>query len=164
MRYLASSLLLLLVLAASQPAAAQGYRAREGVEAGQVQSLDRILSTIRRSRPGQLSDVQGPFGPSGEPRYRIKWLTPDGRVLWLDTDARTGQVLGVQGDERPRPGPAPTARQRDFRQNEPPRDAAPAVRNRDDDRGARGRNFDFGNRPGFDRRELPAGRNRRNRN
>jgi hypothetical protein len=45
--------------------------------------------------------VQGPnMGPQGEPHYRLKWLTPDGRVLWLDTDARTGRVLGVEGDDR----------------------------------------------------------------
>ncbi len=79
----------------------QPYRARQGVESGQVRSLDQILNGIRRQRPGNLADVQGPIpSPAGEPRYRLKWVTPDGRVLWLDTDARTGRVLGVEGDDR----------------------------------------------------------------
>jgi hypothetical protein len=86
---------------------AQPYRAREGVQSGQVRSLDQILNGIRRQRPGSLADVQGP-NPSaaGGSRYRLKWVTPDGRVLWLDTDAQTGRVLGVEGEDRRGP-PAP---------------------------------------------------------
>jgi hypothetical protein len=97
--------MLLAFLAIGREAEAQpSFRAREGVAAGRVQALDRILEAIRRNHPGQLSDVQGPDpGPAGEPHYHIKWLTPDGRVLWLDTDARTGQVLGVQGGPQEAP-------------------------------------------------------------
>ena len=113
MRYFAPLIGLILVSAAAvlEPATAQPNRARQGVQSGEVQSLDQILNGIRRERPGSLADVEGPnFGPSGEPHYRLKWLTPDGRVLWLDTDARTGRVLGVQGDDRgPGPGAAPGA-------------------------------------------------------
>lgn len=87
--------------ACADTVAAQPYRARQGVQSGQVRSLDQILNGIRRQRPGSLADVQGPNpSPEGEPRYRLKWITPDGRVLWLDTDARTGRVLGVEGDDR----------------------------------------------------------------
>jgi hypothetical protein len=65
-------------------------------------SLDRFLPNIRRQHPGRLLDVERGWGPRGE-RNRIKWLTPDGRVIWLDTDARTGEIYGVEGDE-PRRG------------------------------------------------------------
>ncbi len=58
--------------------------------------LERVLPHIRSAHPGTFSDVDGPFAdPGGRLHYRIKWLTPDGRVIWLDTDARTGRVLGV---------------------------------------------------------------------
>ena len=60
--------------------------------------LYRFLPDIRRKHPGRLLDVQRGWGPHGE-RNRIKWLTPDGRVIWLDTDARTGEIYGVEGDE-----------------------------------------------------------------
>ncbi|MGQ0742583.1 MAG: PepSY domain-containing protein [Alphaproteobacteria bacterium] len=59
--------------------------------------LDRFLPDIRRQHPGRLLDVQR--GPRGD---RIKWLTPDGRVIWLDMDPRTGRIRGVEGDDRPR--------------------------------------------------------------
>lgn len=59
-----------------------------------VQSLDRLLPRIRRSHPGKVYDAEGPiYGRSGEPHYHLKWLTPDGGVVWLDADARSGQVL-----------------------------------------------------------------------
>src|SRR3954452_11254261 len=116
MRYLAPALALLLIGVAAEPAAAQPFRAREGVRSGEVRSLDQILNGIRRERPGSLADVQGPnAGPSGEPHYRLKWVTPDGRVQWLDTDARTGRVLGVEGDDRPGPGARPGPPRGNFR-------------------------------------------------
>ncbi len=112
MRYLAPILGFLLLGTAftSDAVLAQPNRAREGVQSGEVRSLNQILNDVRRQRgPGNLADVQGPnVGPSGEPHYRLKWLTPDGRVQWLDTDARTGRVLGVEGDRGgPGPGPGP---------------------------------------------------------
>jgi hypothetical protein len=74
-------------------ALAQGH-ARERVRAGDVVPLDRILPQIRRAHPGSFYDAQGPFPDSrGGYYYRLKWLTPDGRVIWLDTDARTGRVM-----------------------------------------------------------------------
>lgn len=60
-----------------------------------VRPLDRILPTIRSGRPGRFFDAEGPFpDAAGGWHYRIKWLTPEGRVIWLDADARSGKVLG----------------------------------------------------------------------
>jgi hypothetical protein len=85
-------ILLMALLAAglSTPALAQMPRAPG------VQPLDRLLPEVRRSVPGQFYDADGPVpGPDGSPHYHLKWMTPDGRIEWLDTDARTGQVLGA---------------------------------------------------------------------
>src|SRR5215831_9941968 len=61
---------------------------------GGVQPLDRLLPGIRREHPGYFYDAEGPtYGPSGDPHYHLKWMTPDGRVIWYDTDARSGRVL-----------------------------------------------------------------------
>src|ERR1700750_2296146 len=77
-----------------------------------TQPLDRLLPQIRRNVPGQFLDAEG-AGP-GNSHYHLKWLTPDGRVMWLDTDARHGRVLGqspgrdgfdtqrARDDDRPR--------------------------------------------------------------
>ncbi len=59
-----------------------------------VQPLDRLLPGIRRAHPGNFYDAEGPtYGPQGDPHYHLKWMTPDGRVIWYDTDARNGRVL-----------------------------------------------------------------------
>jgi hypothetical protein len=72
------------------PGAAQAQPKR-----GQVRPLDQILPEIRRTHPGQFVDTDGPSeGPDGNAHYHVKWMAPDGRIEWLDTDARTGQVLG----------------------------------------------------------------------
>jgi hypothetical protein len=60
-----------------------------------IQPLDRLLPTIRSARPGRFFDAEGPFpDAAGGWHYRVKWLTPEGRVIWLDADARTGRVIG----------------------------------------------------------------------
>lgn len=61
-----------------------------------VQPLDRLLPGIRRTHPGQFYDADGPHpGAGGSQHYHLKWMTPDGRIVWYDTDARTGRVLGA---------------------------------------------------------------------
>lgn len=58
-------------------------------------SLDRVLPQIRHSVPGTFYDAEGPFlSPDGQATYRIKWMTPDGRIIWFAVDARSGQILG----------------------------------------------------------------------
>ena len=70
--------------------------------------LDRILPGIRRAYPGQFYDADGPTpGPDGLEHYHLKWMTPDGRIVWLDTDARTGRVLGASPGRDSSTVPAP---------------------------------------------------------
>jgi hypothetical protein len=77
-----------------------------------VLPLDRILPGVRREYPGEFYDAEGPTpGPDGDEHYRLKWMTPDGRVMWLDTDARTGRVLGQSPDGSDGGGPG---RRRNF--------------------------------------------------
>jgi hypothetical protein len=74
---------------------------REHIRSGEILPLDRLLPDIRRSHPGTFYDAEGPIpGPNGDYRYRLKWMTPEGRIIWLDADARTGRVLGVEGVRR----------------------------------------------------------------
>jgi hypothetical protein len=97
-------ILVLLGALAAGPATAQPQR-----EAG-VLPLDRILPGIRRDHPGQFFDADGPTpGPGGSMHYHLKWMTPDGRIEWLDTDARTGRVLGASPGRDSFDGPGPGA-------------------------------------------------------
>jgi hypothetical protein len=75
-----------------------------------VLPLDRILPGIRRDHPGQFFDADGPTpGPGGSMHYHLKWMTPDGRIEWLDADARTGRVLGASPGRDSFDGPGPGA-------------------------------------------------------
>lgn len=101
-------------LAQAQPRYGRGEM-RDG-----VQPLDRLLPGIRRSHPGEFYDAEGPtYGPSGEAHYHLKWMTPDGRVIWYDADARSGRVLrsspGRDSFDERRNGADDS---RDFRRNE----------------------------------------------
>jgi len=105
MRYFAPVVGFLLLSAATvlEPASAQPNRARQGVQSGEVRSLDQILNGIRRERPGSLADVEGPnFGPAGEPHYRLKWLTPDGARVMARYRCAHRQSVGRSG-RRSRP-------------------------------------------------------------
>ena len=60
-----------------------------------VMPLDQILGQIRSQQPGSFYDADGPLpGPNGQPVFRIKWMTPEGRVIWFYVDARSGRMIG----------------------------------------------------------------------
>jgi hypothetical protein len=90
-----------MVCAIASPTLAQG-RFAPGPYGPEVLPLDRLLPTVRLNHPGRFYDAEGPFpDEEGNYHYRLKWLTPEGRLIWLDTDARSGRVLGVaRGDWR----------------------------------------------------------------
>lgn len=84
----------LMALAPTDGAQAQPRYERRGELPGGVQPLDRLLPGIRRSHPGEFYDAEGPtYGPSGNPHYHLKWMTPEGRIIWFDADARSGRIL-----------------------------------------------------------------------
>jgi hypothetical protein len=67
-------------------------------------SFDRILPEIRRHTPGTFYDAEGPFtGQDGQARYRIKWMTPEGRIVWFEVDAQRGHILGMVTGTLPAP-------------------------------------------------------------
>ncbi len=110
----------LALLAASFPglgpgaAQAQPYGGREAPRE-RVQPLDRLLPGIRRAHPGDFYDAEGPtYGPSGDPHYHLKWMTPDGRVIWLDADARNGRVLRTAPGRDSFDGPPPPGYARPY--------------------------------------------------
>lgn len=83
-------------------APAWGYedqdRARERVRAGEFQSLSRIKRQLESQFRGRVLDVQlSPRSSGRGATYDVKMLTRDGDVLMVETDARTGKVLGVRG-------------------------------------------------------------------
>ncbi|MEQ1867101.1 MAG: PepSY domain-containing protein [Micropepsaceae bacterium] len=72
-------------------------RGRGGYDAPQLLPLEVVLGNVAARFPGHHLGVDGPAFRDGRWIYRIKWLTPDGRVLIVFADAQTGQVLGHRG-------------------------------------------------------------------
>jgi hypothetical protein len=62
-------------------------------------TLDSILPQIRAQHPGRLSDAEPWTDADGNAHYRIKWMTPEGRILYFDADARTGRYSSAGGSE-----------------------------------------------------------------
>lgn len=107
--------LIFVAAAAHAPVWAQPPRAPDG-----VQPLDRLLPQIRRHHPGDFYDAEGPtYGPNGDPHYHLKWMTPDGRVIWLDADARNGRVLRSSPGRDSFDGRRQNPRDQDFRGGPP---------------------------------------------
>ena len=91
---------LLAFLASGSPALAQRW--------GDGETLDRILPQIRAHHPGRLSDAEPFVGEDGDTHYRIKWMTPEGRIIYFDADGRSGRWTnsrgGNEGGSRAYPG------------------------------------------------------------
>lgn len=68
------------------------YRA---TQQGRIMPLRSIESRIVPRMRG--ADYLGPELDSRSGTYRLKFMR-DGRVIWVDVDARSGQVLGKSGN------------------------------------------------------------------
>ena len=72
-------------------------RARDAVAAGEALPLGEILSRVRRRYPGELLDAKlDRRGGRGPWFYELKLMSPENKVMMLNVDARSGQVLSVR--------------------------------------------------------------------
>lgn len=67
-------------------------RARAAVQAGKVLPLRTLLERLERTHPGQVLEVEIEQD-NGRWIYEIKLLQPGGRLLRLELDAATAEVL-----------------------------------------------------------------------
>lgn len=71
-------------------------RGRDRGGPDRIVPLEIVLGNVARQIPGHHLDADGPIPRGGRWIYRIKWLTPDGRVLIVIADAQTGAILDVR--------------------------------------------------------------------
>ena len=72
-------------------------RAREGVMRGRMIPLEELENRIARTTPGYRIGNPEFLMFGGRPVYRIRWRTPEGRILIVFCDAETGQVIDIRG-------------------------------------------------------------------
>ena len=75
----------------------QQDEAREGVRNGELAPLRDILPSLRQRMPGRMLDTGIEEGADGRAVYRIRWAAMNGRRMDFIVDARTGAVLGTEG-------------------------------------------------------------------
>jgi uncharacterized membrane protein YkoI len=71
--------------------------AREGVRNGRLVPLSEVLRRIAQRYPGRMLDASLRELVPGTPVYLVIWLTPGGRRLSIWADARTGDIMRVEG-------------------------------------------------------------------
>ncbi len=94
-----AALLSLVLLTAAFPAGADDgdhERAREALRSGRALPLEVILARVQADFPGDILDVEFE-DDDGRIVYEIKTITAEGRVLKLEYDAATGDLLRVRG-------------------------------------------------------------------
>ena len=84
-------------------------RARAAVAAGEVLPWPALRERLQRTHPGQVLELELER-EDGRWIYEVKLLQPGGRLLKLELDAATGQVLKARhkaGKQRPGAASAP---------------------------------------------------------
>lgn len=76
--------------------------ARRAVERGELKPLSEILARIEKEFDGRVLEVELERHRD-RLVYEIELLTPDGRVLEIKYDGRTGERLSVRGQDGRKP-------------------------------------------------------------
>ncbi|WP_411836992.1 PepSY domain-containing protein [Paracoccus sp. ME4] len=83
---------------AQAPDASDYETARMAVGRGDMLPLETILAGVEARHPGQVVEVELEE-EAGLWLYEVEILTPDGRLIEIELDAGTGDILGYGEDE-----------------------------------------------------------------
>ncbi|WP_323041469.1 PepSY domain-containing protein [Gemmobacter sp.] len=95
---LALSLLIALPATGQQPQGSDFEIARDAVERGEILPLARVLALLERQHPGQVIEVELEVN-DGIRVYEIELVTPDGRLIEVDMNAATGEILDYEEED-----------------------------------------------------------------
>lgn len=73
-------------------------RARRALEAGEVLPLSEILAAVEAVRPGRVIEVELERD-DGRWIYELELVAPDGRILEIEIDAATADILDIEREE-----------------------------------------------------------------
>jgi uncharacterized membrane protein YkoI len=73
-------------------------RASRSAESGEFVPLASIVAAVRARFPGEIVATEFETR-DGRPAYEFHLLSEDGRVTEVRVDARTGRILGGEGDD-----------------------------------------------------------------
>ncbi len=102
LQFVVQSLAALLVFSSATGAALASSDhdlARQALQSGEILPLDKILASVAAKHPGQVLEVELDRERYDGKKiwiYEIKSVTRDGKLLKLEVDAKTGEVLQVR--------------------------------------------------------------------
>lgn len=73
-------------------------RLREAVEKGQVLPLSTLRTMLLKEFPGEIVKIELDI-EDGEFSYEFKVLQSDGRLIEVELDAASGQVIDIEDDD-----------------------------------------------------------------
>jgi uncharacterized membrane protein YkoI len=71
-------------------------QARHALEMGEILPLDRVIAGLGNTVPGEVTAVELEK-ENGTWIYELKVISPDGRMLRVRVDAKTGQLIDQTG-------------------------------------------------------------------
>lgn len=71
--------------------------AEEAVRRGEILPLARILERVAAIQPGRVIEVELEL-EEGKRVYEVELISPDGRLMEVDLDAKTGEILSLDED------------------------------------------------------------------
>lgn len=72
--------------------------ARDLVERGQILPLAKVLALLQEQHPGQIVEVELEYS-HGKLVYEVDMITRDGRLIEVDMDAATGEIVDVEEED-----------------------------------------------------------------
>jgi uncharacterized membrane protein YkoI len=73
-------------------------RASRGAESGEFMPLARIVAAVRERYPGEIVETEFET-EGGRPWYEFHILQPDGHLIEIKVDARSGRYLKLHSDD-----------------------------------------------------------------
>lgn len=90
--------LLPIAVGGQEPALPDFEIAKDAVARGEILPLAEILKKVHLDFPGRVIEVEVEFS-DGLRVYEVELVTPDGRLVEIDLDARTGDVLEFEEED-----------------------------------------------------------------
>lgn len=72
--------------------------AQDAVERGEILPLAEVLAALARTHPGNIVEVELEYS-QGIRVYEVELITDDGRLIEVDLDAATAEVLSVEDED-----------------------------------------------------------------
>lgn len=70
------------------------------VARGEILPLSALMPRLLAAFPGEVLDIEIDLDPAGRiEEYEFEMLTPEGRLIEVDMDARTGEITEVSDED-----------------------------------------------------------------